>query len=261
MSTYSRDSAEMGETLLAAMPQDGSSLTNPRLIEKLGWDPNIYFLVRQPLVLEGRIRIGRGRGGTVSRVIAESASEAEEAGGDEPAAPDRPRESDLYPDFVAALEVWGGAQGWDNFAVVQTANQGSRRTGGTWTRPDFVVLGHRRFEYTPGIVRDLETFEVKPPDFGIEAVFETASHSRFATKSYLAAARSQEDDSELIERVETECQRFGLGLVFFDPFRGYEGWDFVVDPRRDEPDPADLERFIQDQIPEKLQRQMRMWLR
>lgn len=146
--------------------------------------------------------------------------------------------------------------------VHQAAFQGRRNTGGTWTRPDFVVIGYRKFEYTPGIVRDVETFEVKPSTCGIEAVFETAAHSRVATKSFLAIHVTDDGPTaEDLDRIEAECVRFGLGLILFSDPKAYDEWQYRVEPNRTEPDPFSLEEFIQTQIPPADQEKIRKWLR
>lgn len=256
----STSESELRKLFLEALPPTGASVGNGRLQRKLNWDEATYLRAKNLLIDEGQIRVGRGRGGTVSlSVPSEMAAEGSEV----PGSPNgqRTRELDLYPGFQEALGRWAKDQGWDEHFVQQTAHKGSRKTGGTWTRPDFVVVGYRNFEYTPGIVRDLETFEVKPSDFGVEAVFETAAHSRFATRSYLAVERREDQDPELLDRVESECQRFGIGFVMFAEAGKLDTWDFRVEPKREEPDPADLERFIQDQIDAKDQRRIRKWIK
>ncbi len=252
--------SELCSSFLGGPPTNGASVGNGRLQRTLNWDEATYLRVKNLLIDEGQIRVGRGRGGTVSLLVqSEIAQEGSEAPG--PPNGQRTRELDLYPGFQDALGRWAKDQGWDEHFVQQTAHKGSRKTGGTWTRPDFVVVGYRNFEYTPGIVRDLETFEVKPSDFGVEAVFETAAHSRFATRSYLAVEKRDDQDPELLDRVESECQRFGIGFVMFAAAGKLDTWEFRVEPKREEPDPADLERFIQDQIEAKDQRRIRKWIK
>lgn len=111
-------------------------------------------------------------------------------------------------------------------------------------------------------MRDVETFEVKPSTCGIEAVFETAAHSRVATKSYLAIRVTDDGSSqEDLDRIESECVRFGLGLVLFRDPKQYDHWAHRVEPNGAEPDPFSLEEFIQTQIPAADQEKVRKWLR
>ena len=158
--------------------------------------------------------------------------------------------------------MWAEAQGWTERIVQQTSDQGTRATGGRYTRPDFVVIGMRKYDYSPGVVRDVETFEVKPLGAKIDAVFEAAAHSRAATKSYLALQIDENNPTEhALARFEDECRRFGVGLITFkDPCK-FERWNFLVEPVRREPDPELLEQFIRDQVNVRNQELVRKWVR
>jgi len=50
-------------------------MSNPTLQRRLGWDSDRYFRSRDALVDLGLVVRGRGRGGVVRRVLAESAAE------------------------------------------------------------------------------------------------------------------------------------------------------------------------------------------
>lgn len=250
---------QLKEQFLREVPSDGSAIGNKRLRHKLGWELDKYWQVRDELIGAGVLRLGRGRGGAVSRTTPVEPSPTSVS---EEKSPQREtkRERELYPSFRKGLEKWATDEGWTNHLIEQTAHQGRRNTGGNWTRPDFVVLGVKKYEYTPGIVRDVETFEVKPDLSGIEAVFETAAHSRFATKSYLAIHAIPEDlDEERLGRIESECQRFGLGLILFDDPADPETWKYRVEATRNEPDPEFLERFLNEQVEDR--EKFRKWLR
>lgn len=245
------------DELLQYVPADGSTIGNGRLREQLEWETEKYIRVRDEAVRDGILRLGRGRGGAVSRTSPSAPGPVEV---EKPASKEPKREIDLYPGFMRGLQTWAANQGWTSHFVEQVSHQGRRNTGGNWTRPDFVVVGARKYDYTPGIVRDVETFEVKPATCDIAAVFEAAAHSRFATKSHLAIAATPETLKEdLLARIESECQRFGLGLILFTNPADTDSWDYRADAIRSEPDPDLLERFINDQISEK--EKLRRWLR
>jgi hypothetical protein len=55
------------EKLLSLLPKDGSTIGNKRLRESLGWREVTYRRVRDALILEGMLELGRGRGGSVAR--------------------------------------------------------------------------------------------------------------------------------------------------------------------------------------------------
>ncbi len=248
------DLAQRRQQLLAAVPETGDTISNKRLREKLGWDLETYQAVKETLVHDETLEVGRGRGGTVSRTkAAVIAPQKDEHSADEPSR--RKVERKLYPRFLDALRKWAADQGWTDHLVEQLAHQGRRNTGGNWTRPDFVVVGYKKYEYTPGVVRDVETFELKLANCGIDAVFEAAAHSRIATKSYLAIEAGDDD----VARIESECQRFGVGLFRFPDNGDPDNWEWLVEAVRREPDPEYLEQFIRDQVQGK--ERLRKWLR
>jgi hypothetical protein len=55
--------------LLALVPVDGSAIGNASLREQLGWEEASYFAVRDELVAAGILEKGKGRGGSVKRVV------------------------------------------------------------------------------------------------------------------------------------------------------------------------------------------------
>jgi transcriptional regulator with XRE-family HTH domain len=245
------------ETFLSHVPATGVPIGNGRLRGNLGWELAEYLRVKKSLINKGSIQTGRGRGGSVSRVqLVVPRREAQRG-----KSSTRVKEKDLYPIFKRALEAWVQDQGWTDFFIEHKPSQGKKNTGGMWTRPDFVVVGHKKYEYTPGTVRDIETFEVKTTEFSVDAVFETASHSRFATKSYLAIERGADSDADdaLLARTEAECQRFGIGLVLFGRDTDPTSWDWRVEAIRKEPDPQDVETFIAKQFDEEHKKQLRNW--
>ncbi len=256
MGRHSTD--ELSRQLVQLVPADGATIGNKRLRELLGWEPEKYQRVKDALVEEEVLQVGRGRGGTVS--LTTPSETFEDVGEGEPG-PQR-REDKLYPNFFKALLKWAVDEGWRDHFVEQIAHQGRRPTGGNWTRPDFVVVGYRKYDFTPGIIRDVETFEVKPIRPKIEAVFETAAHSRCATKSYLCIEKSIDrprSDEDETTRLESECQRFGLGLILFKDTANPDDWEYLVDPVRREPDPDHLENFMRDQVGSK--DKLRQWIR
>lgn len=54
------------ERFIAALASLGGSAGNQRLREELGWQDSTYQRIKQQLIDDGRIRAGRGRGGSVS---------------------------------------------------------------------------------------------------------------------------------------------------------------------------------------------------
>lgn len=247
---------------LSHLPADGRAVGNGTIQKLLDWSPEDYIEIKKLLIDEGKVRTSRGRGGAVrlTDTLAKKATSSAEQKAK--TAGKRPTEASYYPPFKEGLNLWAADQAWKGSLVAETAHQGKRNTGGEWTRPDFLVAGYQKFDYTPGVTRDIETFEVKPAHMlNMQSVFETAAHSRSATKSYLAVVGEVDSiDEAFLTRVEEECQRFGIGLILCKNPKDPASWDYRVDPLRREPDPELLEAFIQNQFPKTEQSTLRGWL-
>lgn len=240
-----------GDKLINLVPEDGTAIGNQALRRLLTWDTEKYRRVRDSLVEDGALELGRGRGGSVRR----SRPAPDRKAGKKRLTKTRGtsgfrNERELYAPFEQGLKTWAADQGWSNHHIEKISDQGRRKTGGTWTRPDFVVVGVAKYDFTPGTIRDVETFEVKFSDCGIESVFEVAAHSRFATKSYLAILKddAQPFEEDHLARIESECQRLGLGLILFKNPADVSSWEYKIDPVREEPDPAVLDEFMKKQV-------------
>jgi len=260
-------SESLGEdesTLLRLIPEDGSTVGNKYLRTQLQWEAAHYFDVRDRLVERKVLSIGRGRGGSVYRV--KPTSTAKPAGeSTEPVARQYRREADLYAPVAEALrDGWSKTLRHHNYLVQVTGKQGSKATGGMWTRPDVTVVAVDTYAYVPGRFLEVITYEVKAAGaWSVAGVFEAASHSRFATQTYLLIHAPKGTESlpeEDFERLQKECARFQIGLGLFRDPASYDTYDFLVDPERRQPDPADMDRFISQQLSDANKRQLAAWL-
>jgi len=59
------------EILLKNVPEDGRTIGNYRLLRNLGWTEDRYWKAREKLIDSGIIATGRGKGGSVYRLVAE----------------------------------------------------------------------------------------------------------------------------------------------------------------------------------------------
>jgi hypothetical protein len=248
------------QILLTKVPAD-SSIGNTRLGGSLGWSADRYFAVRDRLVEKEVLAIGRGRGGSVYLVNAEAAPSVELE-----VRRSSTKERELYTPIRQVLEeLWSRELQEHNSLVEVTAHQGRRVTGGMWTRPDLTVVAVSTYEYVPGKFLDIITYEVKPEGaWNVDGVFEAASHSRFATESHLLIHAPKGTDSvpkDTFARLQEECARFRIGLAFFaDPIT-YDSFEYVLDAGRNQPSPADMERFIRQQLSERNKTKIATWLR
>ena len=242
--------------LLALVPPDGSTVGNTALIRQLGWGDNRYWYARDSLLEAGVIVRAKGRGGAVRRAHPDESStsaanvEAELIG---EAALAYLHESDLYPDIKSTLETfWAKERQIEPLAVEITASQGSKATGGRWTRPDLVSVAVRTYRYLPGKYMEVVTFEVKPSDaISVTAVYEALAHLRSATHAYVIF-HVPDDEVESVKSVIEEARHVGrahgVGVITMSNPRSWDTWDELEEARRVEPDPERLDEFISIQL-------------
>jgi hypothetical protein len=155
---------------------DGSA-GNKALRERLGWAEKKYFRVRQDLIEEGLVEIGRGKGGSVY-LLGDTSDEEEAVSADESQAP--AFERDHYSQVVRRIEKQL-KQDFKDAVVEQTAHQGRKNTGGKWSRPDILALTVQRFEYIAQDEFILRSYEIKRSDVvDTDAVAEAVAHQRVA---------------------------------------------------------------------------------
>lgn len=247
---------ELSDILLNLVPKNGAPIGNVTLSEKFvkavknQLDKDIttddYWEVRNKLIEDNKLLKGRGKGGSVSKVIEEDISKVQQEKEERYA-----KEGELYDPLKNMLyEYWPKENNIKNFILEVTASQGRRATGGRWTRPDIAIVSVNTFSYLPGKFLEVTTFEIKPKDmFEITGAFETAAHLAFAHYAFLAvhvSKKSPKDDD--FERLKSECRRLGVGLMtFLDPAK-YETMEIVIDPQRAYPPPFNVNDFIHRQV-------------
>ncbi len=259
---------EYKSLLLGLIPTDGSPKGNVTLLDEFKGNAKKergvfltdedYWDVRNSLISDGRLVKGRGRGGSVYL-----AHEGAVVSASKPAK--KLKESDLYAPFYETIsKTWVRENEIKDFISQNTASQGKKKTGGKWTRPDVSLVAVKKFEFIPGTILEVITFEIKPEDeFGVEGVFETAAQSVFAHKSYLAIAVSKtgKPDSEDFSRIERLCERFGIGLLTFSDPADWVTFEEFVTPERKNPDPKDVNSFIQTQIKRENQEKLQLLIK
>jgi hypothetical protein len=158
------------------------------------------------------------------------------------------RELDLYGAFHQTIQTeWVQEYAIGSYFVSEVyAHKGRKHTGGKWTRPDVVLVSVGNYTYVPGKILEVITFEVKPEDaYGLEGVYETASHSVFAHKSYLALHLPEhQDETDFLERLEKEAVHFGVGLVTFGDPAKFDTFEVRVEPVHKIPSPRDTNDFL-----------------
>ncbi|MFV2088706.1 hypothetical protein [Micromonospora sp. LOL_021] len=252
------------QAMFAALPADGTTISNPNLQRRLDWNSDRYFRARDALVDMGLVVRGRGRGGVVRRLVPEmvvkerTVAVVVDAGADalttaatvEAAIKN---ELALYEPMRRVIEQdWAKDRRRDPLAVEITALQGRRATGGVWSRPDIVSVEVRTFAYVPGKYLEVATFEVKAANaINVQAVYEALAHRRAATHSYVLLhvpadhADSLEDD---VADVAEAARAHGIGVVTAADPADYDTWEEREEARRIEPDPERLNNFVATQL-------------
>jgi hypothetical protein len=257
------DSEKKKQDLLKLVPEDASRVGNGALIKRSRLPKEDYWTLRNQLIDEGKLGVGRGRGGSVYRVRLEMENGGV-ASATKHAMTGRGAETKIYPQFERWLrDFWVKDENltWD--CVEKTAQAGRKPTGGPWTRPDFAVVCIRSYKFQQKTL-EVVSFEVKPNvQEGLHGVFEAAAHSVFAHRSYLAiqVVGVSDTESKEYERIEKECVRFGIGLITFTDAAEDDTYEIKVDADLKSPLPDEVENFITIQIKaenqESLLRQLR----
>ena len=268
--------------LLEHVPER-ESIGNMRLRELLNWgDDDLYWSVRNRLVDTGVLETGKGMGGSVRRVPAAAEPAPEEVAPDAavdagnaqpanaeqaaPAGAEFAREDQLYEPIATVLkEQWAKAQGFDAYSVEVTARQGSRQTGGKWTRPDLTAIGYKTFPFVPGRFLEVVTFEVKPfSTVDVASVYEALAHRRASTRAYVVLHVPEDRERDITAAVDATCEeakRHGIGVIIATRPDSFDHWDVRHEAERFEPDPSRLNEFIAQQLSEGLKEQLIRWFK
>ena len=252
--------------ILDLVPKDGKRIGNKNLISllkaklkklhpriKLADGDSEYWNARNQLIDEGLLVKGRGKGGSVyspkGTTDLEERRKVKEGKGPKT---EFPTERSLYGPFQKAIENWWAKEHLvDDPVIHPTHSQGKKNTGGKYTRPDLTMVSYQSYLFTPGKILDITTFEIKPEKNAkdVAGVFETASHSVVAHRSYLAVhSKDWDENTQECARIEMLCQNFGIGLIVFEHPAKQDTFEERVEPKRKNPDPQDVDEFINLQL-------------
>jgi len=244
------------QTLLDKIPLDGSSIGNISLRRDiLKWDETKYWDVRDSLYKKGIISLLRCRGGGIRRTLTfnqsePSSSSEPNSSSDQDLTKKQKIESDFYSDLEQTLrEKWAKDMGYENCIFQTTAQQGRRDTGGTWTRPDIVMVNVTNYRYVPGKQIDLISFEIKLcEEADVKAVYEALAHTRAATYAYLILIGDGECTEEELDEIKREAAKHGIGLLKIKEPKKYDDWNYILDPRPMVTNASNIEGFIETQL-------------
>ena len=256
----SEDAVELANVFACSskVREYGGMMANVTLmLHELEWTVrDLYCRIRDRLVDSGSLVRGKGKGGSVQLAQDDETEHTAESGREVP------READLYDPLKRVLEdAWVREQRLGKQTLVEvTASQGSKNTGGKWSRPDIVVASLTTFPFLPQRHFDIVTFEVKTAAVDLTAVYEALAHYRAATRSYVLAHIPHPIDQDLT-RIEEEAQRHGIGFIVVEDPGNHSTWDTRFEATYREPSPHDLDAFIASQFSEWAKDEIRTWFR
>jgi hypothetical protein len=246
----------------------GGRASNATLISAVGWDEAQYRKIHSELLEQGEIRKGKGRGGTVSLVegVQPTHSHASEklnsTGSTAILDSEAVAELALYDPAKGQLEKhWKERQKLYDFHVENTSMQGRRETGGSWSRPDLIVVGSKKYEFLREKVFELHTFEIKPAtDITIKGVLEALAHREAATRAYvLYHTAGLAHNFPERARIENLAVRHGVGVYAAKTIADFSQWDEIVPAQRAAPDLDAIEQFIKVSLVAETQSHIRKW--
>jgi hypothetical protein len=253
------------EAFVAHLKMAGGNAGNVSLRQSLKWDEELYWKVQGHLIETGQIVAGRGKGGSVRFTDSQASNPTTELDvvkipNSSPKSTEKERQ--LYAPICEAIRSkWINRFALDDVRVHETHSRGSRDTGGTFTRPDITAAGIRRYVYLPKRL-EIVTFEIKPADsVSIMGVLEAIAHREAAHRSYVLYATSWADFEKRVEgeRIIELAQKYGVGVVLTEKADAVETWEILLDAVRHEPDPARLDRFLNDLQSEEMKKQLSKW--
>lgn len=238
------------QRVLAKLPRDGSFVSNNKIYESLNISPEAFAEIQQHLIADGKVKVGRGRYGRTARILDAGFAKPENGNGEAIGVAD---EYELYgpvKDYLDRKWKPNYEPSPPNLYISQITALHQKR-GASLIMPCISVLTIMKYDFVPGNHLELITVDVKKQtNMGLEAVYETTSHGRYAHRSYLVFEWIEEEDFETAgpdaDYVISEAKRFGIGLVQMRPVDGGE-WSFktVVIPVLKTPETGELNSFIE----------------
>lgn len=250
-----REMAELSEdaqAILNKLPKDGAMVGNVSLMRLLTMPPERFFEAKSELDAIEMIVYGKGRGGSTGLAKPATAPAEKPVTGVKD-------EFELYNPLKKYFDdFWKPNYKAPDLYISKITGppKNHKRKSGLWSRPDVSVLTVSGYDFIPQRVLELSTVEAKKyADIGTRAVFETVSHSKFGHQAFSAFEWLEEPDmddssNEDVKEVFKEARRFGIGIIQMR--RADKEWDIdiVLDPMRHDPDPADCNRFIEQNFVE-----------
>lgn len=130
---------------------------------------------------------------------------------------------------------------------VTSSPMGKKRNSGQWSRPDVTFVRVTKYEHLPSTIVEVTTFEVKrnADAKDLASVYEAAAHARWAHNTYLVVEIAN-NDLDVDVSIRKECNRLGVGLLTVSRTHNKYYFAEILEPKRQEPAPEDLDKFLKD---------------
>ena len=92
-------------------------------------------------------------------------------------------------------------------------------------------------------------------------VLEAIAHREAAHRAYVMYATSQATFEAAVEyeRIVELAQKYGVGIVCTEKPDDVENWEIELEAIRHDPDPARLDRFLNDLPSDSMKKQLMRW--
>ncbi len=212
------------EKVLQVLKEAEGPLSMTEVMRLAGLEGPSYYHASGSLAHDGLINWGAGANGGSMSFAGDTRHQAFEIDFTQPEEPtvafnEKLAEKDLYDGIETSLrDSWRITQGMFNSMLVRTAHLGKRKTGGRWTRPDFLLICAQGYPHIPGKHMEVIAWEVKPYDeIDIRAVYESLAHHRNGTSANMLLHAKESGNSKKVEEnigiIFKECIRYGIGLI------------------------------------------------
>lgn len=235
--------------------QETEGLSSRKIKTELNLSDDRYDAVRQSMLDEGLVEKYVCRGGGIRLTPkGDKATPTNEITSSTVA-----RELDLYGPLVTLLE----AQAKEDDTEVVVCATHSLRARGRWQNPDVTHVAIEYYQHLRKTRITVATYEVKQfPRWTVDAVYEAASHRRFAHEAWVVLEWPNGTDFSLtdptykLDQMFRECQRFNVGLATLHPwyksYRLRERYEATPNVPKDDDVEAWLE-YMFDRAPKTLE--------
>lgn len=151
-------------------------------------------------------------------------------------------EREIYSPFCKILE--GEIKDNEENAIVINTSDLKKR--GKWSNPDITKIAIRHYPMQGAKKIIIFTYEIKQwKRWNIEAVYEAASHLRFAHNAFVVLEWAKDVPYEGMEYLESASARFGVGLITLHPYYNSFRYSVRISPEYHVPSEDTIEEYFE----------------